>query len=48
MKTLNIWKCKHCNETNTDLKNKAKNGKIKCSKCGKLNKVVFESEKKNK
>jgi len=45
MKKLNIWKCQHCKSTNTDLKKKAKKGKIKCPKCGKENKVVFKSGK---
>jgi translation initiation factor 2 beta subunit (eIF-2beta)/eIF-5 len=48
MKTLNVWKCKYCKSTNTDLKNKAKDRKIKCLKCGKLNKVPFESDKHRK
>lgn len=43
MKTLNIYKCKYCKSTNTDLKSKAKKNKIKCPKCGKGNEVVFES-----
>ena len=47
MKTLNFWTCEHCKSTNTDLKNKAKNNKIKCPKCGKINKVVFNSKTKS-
>ncbi len=45
MKKLNIWKCKYCKETNTDLKSKANKEKIKCPKCGKINKVPFTSDK---
>ncbi len=38
---INIWTCEFCDEKSTDLKNKTKNNKIKCPKCGKENKVPF-------
>lgn len=43
MKTISFWRCRNCKSKNSDLKNKAKDGLIKRPECGKINKVVFES-----